>query len=118
MAEVRQLVVSFNERMTEVFNPAWVSCLDESMSVWTSKFSCRSWMDLALFQENHIQWGTNTTPSAVVRLYQLELVEVKDRPVDHSHTKILLGGKTIGLLLLASYIAHPYKKWMLCCLGC
>ena len=32
--EVRQVLDAFNDRMTEIFSPAWVSCLaDESMSI-------------------------------------------------------------------------------------
>jgi len=38
--EIRQLVNGFNDHVKTVFQPGWVSCLDESMSPWTSKWTC------------------------------------------------------------------------------
>ena len=37
--QVRQLLEAFSENMRATFIPSWVSCLDESMSIWTSKLS-------------------------------------------------------------------------------
>ena len=35
--EVRQMVEAWNKNMIDVFVAGWVSCLDESMSIWTSR---------------------------------------------------------------------------------
>ena len=94
--EVRQVLDAFNEdRMTEIFSPAWVSSLDESMSVWTSKWTCPGWIYVPrkphpMGNEYHtICCGK--TPI----LYQLEeLVEGKERLAElgpSAHTKILAG---------------------------
>ena len=42
--EVREIIEAWNANMTEQFTPSWVSCLDESMSTWTNKYSCPGWM--------------------------------------------------------------------------
>lgn len=41
---VRQMIAAWNENMTECFLPSWVSCLDESMSPWTTQWTCPGWM--------------------------------------------------------------------------
>ena len=38
--EVHEILEAWNANMTEQFTPSWVSCLDESMSTWTNKYSC------------------------------------------------------------------------------
>ena len=38
--EIRRLIKEWNDHMKEVFMPSWVSCLDESISPWTNKFTC------------------------------------------------------------------------------
>jgi hypothetical protein len=42
--QIRQLLEAFSATMKEVFIPSWVSCLDESMSIWTSKWTCPGFM--------------------------------------------------------------------------
>ena len=42
--EVRQMVEEWNANMMEVFIAGWVSCLDESMSIWTSRWTCPGFM--------------------------------------------------------------------------
>ena len=33
--QVRDLIKAFNDHMKIIFIPVWISCLDESMSLWT-----------------------------------------------------------------------------------
>ena len=42
--EVREIIEAWNANMTEQFTPSWLSCLDESMSPWTNKYSCPGWI--------------------------------------------------------------------------
>ena len=42
--EVRQMNFEFNHHMKEVSVPSWVSCLDEIVSIWTSRWTCPGWM--------------------------------------------------------------------------
>jgi hypothetical protein len=38
------LLDAFNENMAENFMPSWINCIDESMSVWFSEYTCPGWM--------------------------------------------------------------------------
>ena len=38
--EIRDLIEAWNKNMCKNFMPSWVSCLDGSMSHWTSKCTC------------------------------------------------------------------------------
>ena len=41
---VEELVNAFNKHTQRAFVLSWVACLDESMSVWTSQWTCPGWM--------------------------------------------------------------------------
>lgn len=96
---VRQMIAAWNENMTECFLPSWVSCLDESMSPWTTRWTCPGWMFVPrkphpIGNEYHsvccgetgIMWG-------------IELVEGKDAPPERPRDPTNEHGKTCGLLL-------------------
>ena len=38
--EVRQMMEEWRWNMKEFFYPSWILCLDESMSIWMSKYTC------------------------------------------------------------------------------
>lgn len=40
----QQMEMEWNNHMTTVFEPSWVSVLDESMQVWFNQWSCPGWM--------------------------------------------------------------------------
>ena len=42
--EVRRLIDEWNANMEKKFTPAWVSCLDESMSKWLNEYTCPGFM--------------------------------------------------------------------------
>ena len=78
--EVRQMIDAWGSNMNNVFAPGYINCLDESMSLWTNKFTCRGFMFVPrkpwpFGNEYHtvccclsgIMWG-------------IDLVEGKDRP--------------------------------------
>ena len=97
--EVREMLDAWNTNMTEQFTPSWVSCLDESMSTWTNKYSCPGWMFVPrkpwpFGNEYHtVCWSLSGI------LWQMELVEGKDSPSEIV-PKFQNEGKTVGLLLL------------------
>ena len=41
---VEELVYAFNKHTQRAFVPSWIACLDESMPVWTSQWTCPGWM--------------------------------------------------------------------------
>ena len=79
--QMRQMEDSFNENMSEVFDPSWVSVLDESMQVWINRFTCPGWMCVGrkphpFGNERHtLACGKSTI------MYRVELVEGCDRPL-------------------------------------
>ena len=42
--EVQQIIHAWNWHMSDVFLDGWVYCLDESMSIWTSRWTCPGFM--------------------------------------------------------------------------
>jgi hypothetical protein len=42
--DVTDLIESWNQHTQHCFSPGWVNCLDESMSVWTNRWTCPGWM--------------------------------------------------------------------------
>jgi hypothetical protein len=107
---VRQLIDAWNENMTEKFSPSWISVLDESMSVWTSKYSCPGWMVVP--RKPH-PFGNEYHTVACAKsgvLWQVELVEGKDRPRQLGPPEFHDLGKTVGLMLrLTRPIWHTGK---------
>ena len=108
--EVRDLIAAWNKNMDSNFNPSWISCLDESMSKWVNEYTCPGFIlcprkPWPLGNEYHtIACGLS------VIIYQLELVEGKDEPVERVRKPFSQLGKTIGLLLrLTKPLWHTSK---------
>ena len=83
--EVRQMIRSWNLNMRQVFTPSWVSCLDESMSIWFNRWTCPGWMFVP--RKPHPFGNEYHTVACGLSniLYQMELVEGKDSPEELSH---------------------------------
>ena len=96
--EVREIIQAWNANMTEQFTPSWVSCLDESMSMWMNKYSCPGWMFVPrkLWPFGNEYHTVCCSLSGI--LWQMELVEGKDSPSEII-PKYNNQGKTVGLLL-------------------
>ena len=97
--EVRQMIDAWGSNMNNAFAPGYMNCLDESMSVWTNKFTCPGFMFVPrkpwpFGNEYHtvccclsgIMWG-------------IDLVEGKDRPRQLGQLQYEELGSTAGLLL-------------------
>ena len=96
--EVREILEAWNANMTEQFTPSWVSCLDESMSTWTNKYSCPGWMFVPRKPWPFGNEYHTVCCSLSGILWQMELVEGKDAP-SQLVPKFNNQGKTVGLLL-------------------
>ena len=108
--EVRQMVEAWNENMMEVFVAGWVSCLDESMSIWTSRWICPGFM--------FVPWNLHTMGNEYHSIccgiceimFAIEMVEGKDAPPERGRPEYHENGKTGGLLLrLCGSIFHTGK---------
>ena len=99
--EVRQMVDEWNKNMAEQFTPSWVSCLDESMSPWTNKYTCPGWMFVPRKPHPFGNEYHSVCCSMSGIMWGMELVEGKDAPHagEHPKTKHSNLGNTVGLLL-------------------
>ena len=96
---VRKMIELWNDNMREVYCPSWVSCLDESMSIWLSKFTCPGWVFCPrkphpFGNEYHSISDANTNI-----MYAIEMVEGKDAPKERPPPEHSDKGPTVGLLL-------------------
>ena len=96
--EIHEILKAWNETMIEQFSPSWVNCLDESMSTWTNKYSCPGWMlvPCKLWPFGNEYHMVCCSLSGI--LWQMEIVEEKDAPLQ-SVSKFNNQEKTVGLLL-------------------
>ena len=107
--EVRDLLKAWNDNMCAVFSLGWVSCLDESMSPWTNKYTCPSHMCVP-----RKPWPLGNEYHSICcclsgLMYAVELVEEKDHPkeVAREFTDDPKYGATSSLLLqLCKSIFH------------
>ena len=97
--QVRKMIDLWNENMKMQYCPSWVSCLDESMSIWLSKFTCPGWVFCP--RKPH-PFGNeyHTICDALTNImYGIELVEEKDSPPQRDKPIHDDKGPTVGLLM-------------------
>ena len=72
------MIWCWNLNMRQVFSPSWVSCLDESMSIWFNWWTCPGGMFVP--QKPHPFGNKYHTVACGLSniLYQMELVELED----------------------------------------
>ena len=101
--EVRGLIEAWNRNMQSVFVPSWVTCIDESMSSWSNRWTCPGFMFVPrkphpLGNEYH----TACCGESGI-LYAMEIVEGKSRPAEKPKDKYEAKGEnTVGLLVRLS----------------
>ena len=97
--EVRKMIDAWGSNMNNAFAPGYMNCLDESMSMWTNKFTCPGFMFVRRkpwpFRNKYhtaccclsgIMWG-------------VDLVEGKDHPQQLGQHEYEELGSMVGLLL-------------------
>ena len=115
--QIREMVTKWNKHMTEIFFSGWVTCLDESMSIWENMYTCPGWMYVP--RKPHTkgnEWHTICCGLCGI-LFFMEIVEGKDRPpqLPALNTSGVFGdtrklGATVGLLLrMCKPIYHSGK---------
>lgn len=95
---VRQFISEWNQNMADNFLPSWITCLDESMVEWLTKYTCPGWMYVK--RKPHPagnEYHTIACGKTKV-IFKVELVEGKDHPpqIKVAHEQL---GKTPGLLV-------------------
>jgi hypothetical protein len=98
--EIRKLIQAWNINMVVNFSPGWISCLEKSMSTWSKKYTCPRYMFVPrkpwpFGNEYHM-----IACGVFKILYNLALVEGKDKSKEGRGLKEFDGlSKTVGLLL-------------------
>ena len=107
---VCKMIDAWNLNMTQNFIPSWMSCLDESMCPWVSRYTCPGWMVVP--QKPH-PFGNKYHSICCGEsgiMYCVELVEGKDQPVQRPKPKYDEKGKTVGLMLQMTSPIHGTGK--------
>lgn len=94
---IRQLIEAWNENMAAKFLPSWVSCLDESMSPWTTRWTCPGWVFVPRKPKPFGNEYHSVCCAVSGLMWGIELVEGKDAPPEARVPGQY--GKTCGLLL-------------------
>ena len=97
--EVRDIISNWNHNLTTCFSPSWITCLDESMSKWISSYTCPGFM---FVPRKPWPFGNEYHSICCAKtgiMFQVELVEGKDRPTGLPPKQFNEQGKTVGLLL-------------------
>ena len=85
--------------MSDVFLAGWVSCLDESMSIWTTRWTCPGFMFVPR-KPHPVRNDYHTIADGLFGvLFGMEIVEGKDKPKERGKDKYHEYGKTGNLLL-------------------
>ena len=78
--EVRAMIDHWNGHMKRIFSSSWVSCLDESMSIWYSKWTCPGWMFVPRKPHPYGNEYHSICCGLSGIMFQVELVEGKEEP--------------------------------------
>ena len=84
--EVHQMIEAWSSNMKQAFATGYMNCLDESMSVWTNKFTCPGFMFVL---QKPWPFGNEHHPVCCCLcgiMCGIELVEGKDHPARLSQT--------------------------------
>ena len=82
--QVRKMIEAWNKHMSENFIPSWASCLDESMSIWFSRWTCPGWVWCPRKPHPYgNEYHTICCAHSGI-LFAMEMVEGKDRPKDRT----------------------------------
>ena len=93
------MIDAWQTNMNAIFSPGFMNCLDESMSIWTNKFTCPGFMFVprkpwSFGKEYHT---VGCCSSGI--LWGIELVQGKDWPPELGQQEYGNLGVTVGLLL-------------------
>ena len=97
--EVREMIKCWNEHMRKNFIPSWVSCLDESMSIWFNRWTCPGWVYCPRKPHPYGNEYHSICCGLSGIMYSIEMVEGKDRPREKIDPNDKTCGKTGALLL-------------------
>lgn len=110
--EVRCLLAAWRANMAAFFLPAWIVCLDESMSIWHSRWTCPGWVFCP--RKPHPFGNEYHTICCGLSgiLFDFEIVEGKDHPTELPPPEFSGFGATAGLLLRLTKSIHNTARYV------
>ena len=93
------MLEAWGENMQQSFMPGYMDCLDESMSVWTNKFTCPGFMFVPRKPWHFGNQYHSVCCCTSGIMWGIEMVEGKDHPWQLGQPQYNNLGSTIGLLL-------------------
>ena len=96
---IRKSIAVWNDNVATVFRPGWLTCLDESMSMWHDKLSCPGWVFCPRKPHPFGNEHHSMCCGASGIMFDVELVEGKDRPKELPQPIGDEHGPAIGSLL-------------------
>ena len=111
--EVRQMQDEWKANMKELFYPAWVVCLDESMSIWHCQWTCPGFVFCP--RKPHPLGNEYHTICCAITgiLFDFELVEGKDHPNELPPLMYVEFGMPGGLLLRLTKTIHGTGRYVI-----
>ena len=100
------------EYMRALFIASWCTVLDESMSIWTSKFTCPGWVFCPWKPQNKGNKHHIVCCGLSGILFDFEMVEDNDHPNNLPEPEYSEHGKTAGLLLRLTKSLHNSAKYI------
>jgi hypothetical protein len=108
--EARELIDKWNRNMQETYIPSWVSCLDESMSIWNMRWTCPGYQFVPRKPHPRGNEYHTIADGLTTILYAAEIVMGKDKPEGYEHEYEKEEGPTSALLArLTRSIWHSGK---------
>ena len=97
---VRPIIQEWNDNMRKIFVPSWVCCLDESMSLWTNKWTCPGWMCVPLKPWSFGNKYHSMCCALTCIMFVIDFVKGKDKPPQRAtHDRYHSHSPTVALLL-------------------
>ncbi len=107
------MLTAFKKHFANTFVPSWIACLDESMSIWNSRWTCPGWVFCP--RKPHPQGNEYHTICCGETgiLFDFEVVEGRDRPTQLGRPEYEVEhGKTGGLLLRLTKSIHQSARYV------
>ena len=93
------MIREWNKNVAAVFISSWISCLDETMSIWHNRWTCPGWVFCPRKPHPFGNEYHSVCCAVTGIMWGIELVTGKDRPSELGRPMYDELGKTVGLLL-------------------
>ena len=97
--QVRQIIEQWNTNIATVFSAGWAVCLDESMSIWTNRWTCPGWVFCPRKPHPFGNEYHSICCGLCAIMFGIDMVEGNDHPKEMPNNDPHRYGPTVSLLL-------------------